>query len=102
MTECKHRLLVVVEQAIERRRVATCGGSYRVAEIGAVSKVFLTLADHQHFEAGFGERNGAVIGVEYRGRDRRTLAFEREHERAVAGVPAADAGRLELDVHRLS
>jgi hypothetical protein len=98
----QHRLLVVVEQTIERRRVTACGSRYGVAEICAVCEVFLTLADHEHFETRLGERNGSVISVEHRRGDRRAFAFERNHERAVASVPAAEPGRPELDVHRFS
>ncbi len=92
VTQCEHRLLVVVEQAIERCRVARYGRTQFVAEIGTVSKVLLTLADHQHFEARLGQRDGTVIGIEYGARDGRTFAVERDDQRAVAVVPAADAG----------
>jgi hypothetical protein len=76
MTQGEHRLLVVVEEAIERRGIAGYCGTQFVAEIGAVSKVLLTFSDDHHREARLGQSDGTVIRIEYGARDGRTFAVE--------------------------
>ena len=92
MTQCEHRLLVVVEEAIERRGIPRYCRTQFVAEIGAEGKVLLTFSDDQHLEARLGQRDGTMISIEYCAGDGWTFAVERDDQRAVAVVPAADAG----------
>ncbi len=76
MTQCEHRLLVVVEEAIERCSVSRYGRIQFIAEIGAVSEVLLTFTDDQHLETRLGQRDRTVKRVKYSAGDGWTFAIE--------------------------